>query len=54
VHEVREDGGPDCDQQDGGEHAFFVRPPPPGAPAVDPLLTALDAFLTGPPLESET
>ncbi|GAB2758827.1 hypothetical protein GCM10027039_18400 [Terrabacter koreensis] len=54
VHEVREDGDPDRDQEDGGEHASFVRRLGRPAAAVDPLLTPLDAILTGPPLESET
>jgi hypothetical protein len=53
VDEVGEDGDPDRDQEDVGEHASFVRRPASPAAAVDPLLTALDAILTGPPLESE-
>jgi hypothetical protein len=45
---------PDGDEEVCRGHVTFVGPAPLGAAAVDPLLTALDVFLTGPPLESET
>ena len=52
VDEVGQHGDPDRDQEDGGEHASFLRSRACVAADVDPLLTALDAILTGPALES--
>jgi hypothetical protein len=54
VDEVDQHGDADHEQEDGGEHDSFLRSPAGHAGAVDRALTALDAFLTGPPLESES
>jgi hypothetical protein len=54
VDEVRQHGDRDHDEEDGGEHASFLRSTSGVARTVDPALTALDAFLTGPPLGSDS
>jgi hypothetical protein len=54
VDEVGQHGDPDHEQEDVGEHASFLGRPVAPAGAVDLALTALDAFLTGSPLESES
>jgi hypothetical protein len=54
VDEVHQHGDADHEEEDGGEHDSFLGSPAGRPAAVDRALTALDAFLTGPPLESES
>jgi len=54
VDEVGQHGDPDHEEEEGGEHDSFLGSPSGRPTTVDLALTALDAFLTGPPLESES